>query len=78
MRTTTAADTPQMIAGLWKETGGDTREGAPVPGLLLVFGAHLVDLSGVETLDQAVALARSETEALAGDAVVGVIGFRVG
>ena len=78
VHTTTAAQAPPMIRSLWTETAGDTRDGTPGLGLLLLFGAHLVDLSGVETLDQAVALARSETETLSEDTVVGVIAFRVG
>ena len=78
VRTTTAAQAQQTIREVWKETAGGSGTGHASPGLLIHFGAHLVDLSGVESLDQAVALARSELEAEAEDAVVGVIGFGVG
>ncbi len=78
VRTTTAAEAQQAICEVWKETAGGSGTGHASPGLLIHFGGHLVDLSGVESLDQAVALARSELEAEEGDTVVGVIGFRVG
>ena len=78
VRTTTAHEAQQTIREIWKQTAGSSGAGHASPGLLIHFGAHLVDLSGVESLEQAVALARSELEAEAQDAAVGVIGFTVG
>ena len=51
---------------------------APVPGLLLLFDRHVVDLSGVESLAQALALASSELESVARDALLVLIGMPVG
>jgi N-methylhydantoinase A len=77
VRSTTAAEAERTIRNVWKDAS-DGGVSAVSLGLLIHFAAHLVDLSGVETLDQAVALAKSELEAEPGIAVVGVIGFRVG
>ena len=77
VRTTTATEAAQTIHDVWTAASGDSSHTTSL-GLLIHFSAHLVDLSGVETLDQAVALAQSELETEAGNAVVGVIGFRAG
>ena len=59
----------QDIERVWRETslagGGPT---AAAHGLFLLYEDHVADLSGVETLAQAVALAASELERLDGDA----------
>ena len=77
VRTTTATEAARTIHDVWTAASGDSSHTTSL-GLLIHFSAHLVDLSGVETLDQAVALAQSELETEAGNAVVGVIGFRAG
>jgi hypothetical protein len=44
-----------------------------VPGLFLIFERHVVDLSGVENLDQALALAASEVAALSSETAIALI-----
>ncbi len=61
-----------QIAALWEAAGGGDE--SRVPGLFLLHGRHLVDLSGVETLAQVEALATSELEPLSPDAAVILIG----
>ena len=67
----TAGEAQKSIAQLWAETTRDT-EGA-VPGLFLMYQRHLVDLSGVETREQALALAISELDGVADDVAVALI-----
>jgi hypothetical protein len=44
-----------------------------VPGLFLIFERHVVDLSGVENLDQALALAASELSSVSHDLPIALI-----
>jgi N-methylhydantoinase A/oxoprolinase/acetone carboxylase beta subunit len=62
------------IARVWKESSQDEDGRAAAPGLFLLYEHHVADLSGVETLAQAIALAASELEGLDGDAPVVLIG----
>ena len=62
------------IARVWKESSQDEDGRAAAPGLFLLYERHVADLSGVETLAQAIALAASELEGLDGDAPVVLIG----
>lgn len=75
VRRSTVRAAVHAITQLWAETRG--AEGS-VPGLFLMYERHLVDLSGVETLDQAVALAASELNGLADDVAVALIGVSPG
>jgi N-methylhydantoinase A/oxoprolinase/acetone carboxylase beta subunit len=54
------------IEQAWGETVGAEDGRVIVPGLFLIYEHHVADLSGVETLAQAVALAASELETLDG------------
>ena len=65
------------IARVWRETSRDGDNHGAVPGLFLLYEHHVADLSGVETLAQAVALAASELEGLDGDAPVVLVGVPV-
>ena len=65
------------IAHVWHETSRDDDGHGAVPGLFLLYEHHVADLSGVETLAQAVALAASELEALDGDTPVVLVGVPV-
>jgi hypothetical protein len=63
---------------LWVATAGNASGRAAVPGLFLMYERHVIDLSGVETVEQAVALAASELEDLTDDAPVALIGVPPG
>ncbi|HUS97725.1 MAG TPA: hydantoinase/oxoprolinase family protein, partial [Hyphomicrobiaceae bacterium] len=73
----TKETTSNTIAGLWQQTATHTEGGREhPPGLLLLIGRHVIDLSGVETLDQALALARSELDGHDADEPIAVIAMR--
>ena len=79
VRLAVPGDVGSVIAQLWKATSHAGAGGhAAVPGLLLLFAGHVVDLSGVESLAQALALAESELEAVAGDTRLVLIAMPVG
>ena len=61
------------IAELWKVTADVGTHG--VPGLLLLFERHIVDLSGVETLAQALALVDSELDGQPADLTLALVGL---
>jgi N-methylhydantoinase A/oxoprolinase/acetone carboxylase beta subunit len=65
------------IAHVWRETSQHGDSHGAVSGLFLLYEHHVADLSGVETLAQAVALAASELEGLDGDAPVVLVGVPV-
>jgi len=65
------------VEGMWRELAG-ADQGRATPGLLMAFDRHLVDLSGVETLEQALALATAELGDRPADTTVALIGFRQG
>lgn len=75
VRACTPPTVSKAIEEVWSEAAriGDGR--TVVPGLFLLHGHHIVDLSGVETLDQASALAASELESLKGDAPTVLVGI---
>ena len=64
----------------WQLVGrpADRQRPRRVPGLFLIYERHVVDLSGVENLEQALALAASELDGLADDAPVALIGVPPG
>ena len=61
---------------LWEETTIYNGDSVITPDMFLIAGAHVVDLSGVSALDQALAIVRSELEGLAGEAPVALISIR--
>jgi hypothetical protein len=63
---TTAGDVGDTLAGLWREIVGDSGQA----GVVLMHGRHLADLSGLDDLEQASAVARSEVDGLAREAPV--------
>ncbi len=71
-------DVLAAIESLWTETAGGAAGHGAVPGLLLLHGRHVVDLSGVESLAQALALATSELAEIADDAAVALVGMPAG
>ena len=69
------------IEALWREaTGSEAESGGmrAAPGLLVAFERRLVDLSGIETLAQAQALAAADLAGHADDLSVALIAFAQG
>ncbi len=75
---TTPADARGAIESLWRAAGGGEGTALSHPGLVLLFERHLVDLSGVESLAQAVALATSDLDGRAADVVVALVAMPPG
>ena len=78
VRTSTPRAATADLAELWQISAESSAGSAAVPGLLLLYERHVVDLSGVETLAQALALAQSELDTLAEDVAVTLIAMPVG
>lgn len=74
VRATLARDAIAEMTTLWAELARSVTS-ASIPALIVLHGRHLIDLSGVEALDQAVALATAELQDLPGDTAVAVIGI---
>ena len=65
------------VADVWRQAALATDTGARTgPGLLMMHGRHLVDLSHIETLEQAQALVASEVAGFDGDTQVALVGVR--
>jgi uncharacterized small protein (DUF1192 family) len=64
----------QDIERVWRQTSLEEAGRAAAHGLFLLYEDHVADLSGVETLAQAVALAASELERLDGEASIVLVG----
>jgi hypothetical protein len=74
VRTTNAGAAVDSIAALWREAAAAADGGhASAPGLIMMFGRHVADLSGVETLEQAQALATAELEGQGADVPAALI-----
>jgi N-methylhydantoinase A/oxoprolinase/acetone carboxylase beta subunit len=56
-----ASDAPAVLQALWDGARGE---------MFLVLGAHVIDLSGIASRDQALAVARTELEGVTRDATV--------
>lgn len=68
-----AGDLAAALSDLWHAAGGADGPVHSHPGLVLLYERHLVDLTGVEDLAQALALAKSELEGKPADVAVVVI-----
>jgi N-methylhydantoinase A len=66
-------DAGDLIARLWMDHRGGTDDRVSAPQLFLLYAGHVVDLSGVETPAQALALASSEMEGLPSNEAVALI-----
>lgn len=73
VRATPVSQLPATIAGLWSDAVRSADHGQGAPEILLAVERHVVDLSGIETVDQALVLAAMESDGLADDAVVIVV-----
>jgi len=58
---------------LWEDTTIYNGDSVITPDMFVIVGAHVVDLSGVNSADQALAVARSEFDGLPADAPVALI-----
>jgi hypothetical protein len=63
---------------LWHAAGGSSVQTHAHPGLVLLYDRHLVDLTGVEDLEQAQALAISELDGKPAETVVALIAMPAG
>ncbi|MDX2156368.1 MAG: hydantoinase/oxoprolinase family protein [Hyphomicrobiaceae bacterium] len=66
------------LAEIWRDALRHASGGATHPGLVLLHGRHVIDLSGVEDLAQAIALAGSELETIDPDAAIVLIAMPPG
>ncbi len=73
VRATPSAGVGAELATLWARTAVDGHGHVLVPGLLMMFERHVIDLSGVETLEQARALAAAELDGHGPDMPVVVV-----
>lgn len=75
---TTAAAAASSLHDIWRTANGDSRAAGAVPGVVLLHGRHLVDLSGVEEEAQAAALTATELNGAAPDTPVVLIAMPPG
>ncbi|HEX4893768.1 MAG TPA: hydantoinase/oxoprolinase family protein [Hyphomicrobiaceae bacterium] len=78
VRSTDPRTARAALVALWKEASGIAGERQGVPAIVLLFERHVIDLSGVETLAQAEALAASELEGLADGVAVALVAVPLG
>jgi N-methylhydantoinase A/oxoprolinase/acetone carboxylase beta subunit len=60
----------ESLKQFWTDTQSEDADGMLAPDMFAVMGAHIVDLSGIVSLDQALAVTRAEFEGLAADVSV--------
>jgi N-methylhydantoinase A/oxoprolinase/acetone carboxylase beta subunit len=68
----------RALSDLWHAAGGSSVQTHAHPGLVLLYDRHLVDLTGVEDLEQAQALAISELDGKPAETVVALIAMPAG
>jgi hypothetical protein len=68
----------RVLSDLWHAAGGSNSQTHTHPGLVLLYERHLVDLTGVEDLEQAQALATSELDGKPAETVVALIAMPAG
>jgi N-methylhydantoinase A/oxoprolinase/acetone carboxylase beta subunit len=61
------------LRSLWEQTTIYNGDSIITPDMFVIVGAHVVDLTGTATLDQALAVAQSEFEGLPNDAPIALI-----
>ena len=60
---------------LWQDTTIYNGDSTITPDIFVVVGGQLIDLSGVNSIDQAMAVTRSELDGLTEDASIALIGI---
>ena len=78
VRQAPAAQVLESLRRLWTETTIYNGDSVIAPDVFLIVGARVVDLSGVVSVDQAIAVAESEFEGLAPEVAVAMIGVQGG
>jgi N-methylhydantoinase A len=74
VRLTASQQAHDVITALWHEADLAREAGVRgTPRIMMMYDRHLADLSGVETLEQALALAASEVGTLAADAPIALV-----
>jgi hypothetical protein len=76
--TATSATVREAISRIWHAADGGDGPASSHPGLVLLYERHLVDLSGVEDLGQALALAASELEGKPAETPVALVAMPAG
>ena len=74
---TTASTAAKALDHLWLAAGGGGTAASSHPGLVLLYERHLVDLSGVEDLQQALALTKGELDGKPADMAVALVAMPV-
>jgi N-methylhydantoinase A len=74
----TAATLARSLFDLWHRAGGTDGPAHAHPGIVLLYERHLVDLTGVEDLEQAQALAKSELDGKPTDTAIALIAMPAG
>ena len=75
IRACSPATAAAIVEEVWSQTSRSDDGRVIVPGLFLLHGHHVADLSGVETLEQARALAASELDGQELDAPTVLVGI---
>ena len=60
---------------LWEDTTIYNGDSTITPDIFVIIGGQLIDLSGVNSIDQAMAVTRSELDGLTADASIALIGI---
>jgi N-methylhydantoinase A len=78
VRQAPAAQVLESLRRLWTETTIYNGDSVIAPDVFLIVGARVVDLSGIISVDQAIAVAESEFEGLAPEVAVAMISVQGG
>jgi len=76
VRQTTGAQGPEALQRLWGDITIYNGDSIITPDLFVIAGGHVVDLSGVNTLDQAQGIAQGEFAGLPPDMPVALVGVQ--
>jgi N-methylhydantoinase A/oxoprolinase/acetone carboxylase beta subunit len=71
-----AGDGLAALKTLWEEVTIYNGDSVIVPDIFMIAGAHIVDLSGMQSLEQATAVSQAELQGLAIDTPIALIGSR--
>jgi hypothetical protein len=73
-RSALAGDGIAALKALWEDVTIYNGDSIIVPDIFVVAGSHIVDLSGMQSIDQAIAVSQAELEGLALDTPIALIG----
>jgi N-methylhydantoinase A len=75
VRPVSARNALDGLRRLWEDTTIYNGDSTITPDVFVIVGGQLIDLSGVSSIDQAVAVTRSELDGLTADASIALIGI---